>query len=87
MLPTYDMLPPTTRIELEYLSEGCVRLVVWNSFGRDLVLTADPRDAEDLQRLLEIPEVFFRAQAGIDRDTIWASVRGRRNGTPGSEAI
>ena len=67
MLPAYDILPPTTRIELQYLSERCVRLVGWTSFGRGLVLTADPRDAEDLQRLLEIPAVFFRAQAG----SIW----------------
>src|SRR5689334_15652672 len=86
MLPTFDMLPPTTRIELEYLGEGCVRLVEWTSSGRSLVLTADPRDAEDLQRLLEIPEVLFRAQAGIDLETVWAGVRGRRRDTHRSES-
>ena len=79
MLPTFDMLPPTTRIELEFLSERCVRLVGWTAMGRDLVLTADPRNARDFQALLEIPEVLFRAQAGVDLETVWAGVRGRRN--------
>jgi hypothetical protein len=81
MLPTLDLFPTITRVEIEFLSPERVRLVAWCGDDRDMILTADPRDPEDLRELLQVPEVLLSAQAGVDLDETWARIRSRHDGT------
>lgn len=81
MLPTLEDLGlKFERFDIEWISESCVRLVGWAGGERMLTLTADPRDQEDLRELLQVPEVFYCSQAGLDRDDVWKLIRRRRHG-------
>lgn len=80
MLPSWDLIPSVERIELEYLSESCVRLVEWTGAGRGMTLIADPRKPAELRELLGLCEVLLSSRAGIDPETTLGSIRERRDG-------
>lgn len=81
MMPTLkDLGLEFEKFEIEWISASCVRLVGWAAGERMLVLTADPKDQEDLRELLEVPEVMYCQQAGLDREEVWKLIRSRRHG-------
>lgn len=81
MLPKLEELGITyERFEIEWISPKCVRLVGWVDGERMLTLFANPQDQHDLAELLQVVEVFYTSQAGLDRKQVWRNINRREHG-------